>query len=79
MTGGRVIKIPHAHTVNVITDPPLQILHVGTTLPENPQSPGFDAEAKYELLRAAMAEMVAAGCDGHKVHWDVSAPGTSRG
>jgi len=71
-------EIPHAHTVNVITDPPLLVLHVGTSLPENPDSPGFDAEAKDELLRAIMAKRDADGLDRHVVHWGTFATGSAR-
>jgi hypothetical protein len=65
-------EIPHARIVNVIKDPPLQVLHVGTELPERPLSQGFSAEKKQELLKA-IAEKVAREClDGYKVHWSDS-------
>ena len=64
--------IPHAHTVNVITDPPRKILHVGTALAENPGAPGFNAEAKHEMMQAIAKCVSRKGLDGYKVHWSVS-------
>jgi hypothetical protein len=55
-------------------------LYVETALVANPVLPGFDAEAKHEMLRA-IAELVNRdGLDGYRIAWSVpSATGTTPG
>ena len=65
------LKLPHAHVVNVIPDPPRKILHVGTSLPENPGELGFNAEAKQHLVQAAHKLKAEQGLDGVSFHWGV--------
>jgi hypothetical protein len=65
------LKIPHAHKVHVILDPPRQILHVGTPLAESPGGVGFNAEAKQEMMKAIANRVARDGLDGYVVHWSV--------
>jgi hypothetical protein len=69
-----VLTIPHAHTVTRIEDPPCVTLHVATALIADPSAPGFNAEAKHEMLRA-IAEMVnREGFAGYRIVWSVPLP-----
>ena len=70
-------RIPHAHTVNIIKDPPRELLHVGTSLPEFPDQPGFSAEKKQHLLQAVARKVSDLGLDGYQIHWSVN-PSTPR-
>ena len=44
--------IPHTRNTFVEASPPFKILHVVTDLMDKPSSPGFDAEAHAEMMRA---------------------------
>jgi hypothetical protein len=46
------ISIPYARA-HVVADPPLKILHLETDLPYFPDTPGFDADKREEMTRAA--------------------------
>jgi len=66
--------IPHAHTVTKVKDPPCVTLYVATALIQNPSTPGFNGEAKQEMLRA-VAEMVNRdNLDGFVITWSVPPP-----
>jgi hypothetical protein len=63
------IKIPHAESTFVETDPPRRILHVVTKLSSNPTTPGFNAEAWHEMMRAVgNTQGGTDGFDGYKIH-----------
>jgi hypothetical protein len=69
-----VLTIPHAHAVIRIEDPPCVTLHVETALVADPTVPGFNAEAKGEMLRA-IAELVnREGFAGYRIVWSVPLP-----
>ena len=46
------IKIPYAAHTFAERDPPSKILHIVTKLPERPATPGYDANAQYEMMEA---------------------------
>jgi hypothetical protein len=63
------IKIRHAEKTFIERDPPRQILHVVTCLPENPATPGCDCEAHYEMMKAIGNTLGGLhGFDGYKIH-----------
>ncbi len=66
--------IPHAHTVRTIDDPPCVTLYVETALIQNPRTPGFDAEAKQEMLRAIADVVNREDLDGYVISWSVPTP-----
>jgi hypothetical protein len=65
--------IPHAHTVKRIEDPPCVTLAVETDLIQNPSTPGFDAKAKQQMLRAIAELVEREGLDGYRIVWSVAA------
>jgi hypothetical protein len=67
-------KIPHAHTVTKVKDPPCVTLYVATALIQNPRTPGFNAEAKQEMLRAIAKMVNRDNLDGFVVAWSVPPP-----
>jgi hypothetical protein len=66
--------IPYAHTVNVVEDPPCVTLYVETALIQNPSTPGFDAEAKQQMLRAIAEIVERDGLDGFRIAWSEPPP-----
>ena len=66
--------IPHAHTVRTTDDPPCVTLYVETALIQNPRTPGFDAEAKQEMLRAIADVVNRDDLDGYVISWSVPIP-----
>jgi hypothetical protein len=45
------IEIVHAENTFEERDPPYLVLHVETKLPQKPDTPGFNAEARYEMMK----------------------------
>jgi transcriptional regulator with XRE-family HTH domain len=61
--------IPHSTNSFVERGFPNSILHITTALPEQYGQPGFDAQAKQELLQAVAKAVAAEDLQGYKVHW----------
>jgi hypothetical protein len=60
--------------VATIEDPPCVTLHVETALIANPSTPGFNAEAKREMLRAIAEIVDREDFDGYCIVWSVPTP-----
>jgi len=65
--------IPHAHTVRTTG----VTLYVETALIQNPRTPGFDAQAKQEMLRAIADVVNRDDLDGYVISWSVPTPASS--
>jgi hypothetical protein len=66
------IKIPHALTAFIERDPPLKVLVIATRLAEHPGQPGFNAEAKYEMLKGIERLHESIDFDRIHVRWGMS-------
>ena len=63
------INIPHATSARIEVDPPREFLRVVTGLAEHPAEPGFNANAKHEMLQAIAHYVGDHRLNGHKIIW----------